>query len=93
MRLPVSSLGLAVACGSLLSLPLSGPLIARVGTDRMVATTAALAGVGLTTVAVGYRVGVGPVVVDVAVGVLLVLVTVPVTAACCSSNAGPTEPD
>lgn len=66
LDLEPSKLGLvllAVACGSLLSLPLSGPLIARVGTDRMVATTAVLAGVGLTTVAVGYRIGVGPVVV------------------------------
>jgi len=66
LHLEPSSLGLvllAVATGSLVSLPLSGPMIARFGSRRVVATSTSLFGVALTTVALGYRVGVAPVVV------------------------------
>ena len=66
LRLEPSALGLvllAVAAGSLLSLPLSGPVIARIGSRRMVTMAAVLLGVAMTTVALGYRVGVAPVVV------------------------------
>ena len=66
LHLEPSALGLvllAVAAGSLLSLPLSGPMIARFGSRRLVAASTALFGVALTTVALGYRVGVAPVVV------------------------------
>ena len=66
LHLDSSELGLvllAVAVGSLLSLPLSGPTIARFGSRRTVTVTAALLGVALLTVAFGYRIGVAPVVV------------------------------
>jgi MFS family permease len=52
----------AIAAGSVISLPLSGPVVARFGSRRTVAVTAALAGAGLAVVAVGYRIGVAPVV-------------------------------
>ena len=67
LHLEPSELGLvllAVAVGSLLALPLSGPMIARVGSRRTVTLTAALLGVALMTVAFGYRIGVPPVVAD-----------------------------
>ncbi len=66
LDLEPSELGLvllSVAVGSLLSLPLSGPTIARFGSRRTVTVTAALLGVALLTVAFGYRIGVAPVVV------------------------------
>ena len=66
LHLEPSELGLvllSVAVGSLLSLPLSGPMIARFGSRRTVIVTAALLGVALLTVAFGYRIGVAPVVV------------------------------
>jgi fucose permease len=65
LELDPSQLGavlLAIAAGSVISLPLSGPVVARFGSRRTVAVTAALAGVGLVLVAVGYRIGVAPVV-------------------------------
>jgi fucose permease len=66
LHLESSELGLvllAVAVGSLLALPLAGPMIARFGARRTVIVTAALLGVALLTVAFGYRIGVAPVVV------------------------------
>ena len=66
LHLEPSALGLvllAVAVGSLLALPLSGPMIARFGSRRTVTVTAVLLGVALLTVAFGYRIGVAPVVV------------------------------
>ena len=66
LHLEPSELGLvllAVAVGSLLALPLSGPVIARFGSRRTVTVTAAMLGVALLTVAFGYRIGVAPVVV------------------------------
>ena len=66
LHLEPSALGLvllAVAVGSLLALPLSGPVIARFGSRRTVTVTAALLGVALLTVAFGYQIGVAPVVV------------------------------
>jgi MFS family permease len=65
LQLDPSQLGavlLAIAAGSVISLPLSGPVVGRFGSRRTVAVTAALAGVGLVLVAVGYRIGVAPVV-------------------------------
>lgn len=65
LRLGPSELGLvllAVAVGSILALPLSGPVVGRFGSRRTVAAMAGLLGVGLATVAVGYRFGAPPVV-------------------------------
>jgi len=70
LDLDPSELGLlllAIAAGAVLSLPSSGPVVGRFGSRRAVAATAVLAGVGLVTVAVGYRIGVVP----VAVGLFL----------------------
>jgi MFS family permease len=58
---------LAVAAGSLLALPLSGPVVTRFGSRRTVMSMAVLLGVGLATAAVGSLVGVVPVVVGLAV--------------------------
>ena len=49
---------LAIACGSLLSLPLSGTFITRFGSRRTIVAMALLAGVALGIVAVGYLVDV-----------------------------------
>jgi MFS family permease len=65
LGLDPSQLGLvllAIAGGSVLALPLSGPVVTRYGSRRTVAAMAALAGTGLFVVAAGYRVGVAPVV-------------------------------
>jgi MFS family permease len=65
LGLDPSQLGLvllAIAGGSVLALPLSGPVVTRYGSRRTVAAMAALAGIGLVVVAMGYRVGVAPVV-------------------------------
>ena len=53
---------LAAAVGSVVSMPLAGVVIARLGTARTVAVMAVVAAVGTATSAVGYRVGVVPVV-------------------------------
>jgi fucose permease len=67
-RLELDSAGLglvllAIAAGSLLALPLSGPVVTRIGSARTVTAMAVLLAVGLTTAAVGSQVGVVPVVV------------------------------
>jgi fucose permease len=54
---------LAIAVGSLLALPLAGPVVTRLGSARTVMSMAILLGVGLTTAALGSLVGVVPVVV------------------------------
>ena len=54
---------LAIAVGSLLALPLSGPVVTRFGSGRTVRTMAVLVGVGLATAALGSLLGVVPVVV------------------------------
>ncbi|NJC72631.1 MFS transporter [Planosporangium thailandense] len=54
---------LTVAAGSLLALPLSGPVVTRFGSARTVRTMAVLLCVGLATTAVGSLVGVVPVVI------------------------------
>ncbi|GIH20815.1 MFS transporter [Rugosimonospora africana] len=54
---------LAVAAGSLLALPLSGPLVTRFGSATTVRVMAVVLGVGLATAAFGSLVGVVPVVV------------------------------
>jgi MFS family permease len=59
---------LAIAVGSLLALPLSGLVVTRVGSSRVVTAMVVLLGVGLTTAAVGSLAGVVP----VAIGLLLV---------------------
>ena len=53
---------LSLAAGSVISLPLAGPIVARFGSRRTVMATGVLGGVGLVVVAVGYRIGVAPVV-------------------------------
>jgi len=54
---------LAIAAGSLVALPLSGPVVTRIGSSRTVMAMAALLGVGLTTAALGSLAGVTPVVI------------------------------
>ena len=66
LQLDPSELGLllvTIAAGSVLALPLSGPVIARIGSRRTVAAMAVVLGVGLATVATGYLVGLVPVMV------------------------------
>jgi MFS family permease len=65
LDLEPSQLGLvllSLAAGSVLSLPLAGPIVARFGSRRTVTATGVLGGLGLIVVAVGYRIGVAPVV-------------------------------
>jgi MFS family permease len=65
LHLSPAQLGLVllfIAAGSLLALPLSGPVIHRLGSRRTVAGMAVLLAVGLATVALGYLVGLVPVV-------------------------------
>jgi len=54
---------LSIAAGSVISLPLAGPLVARVGSRRTVQVMAAVDGVALVVVGLGYLGGVVPVVV------------------------------
>ena len=66
LELDPATLGLvllSVAAGSLLALPLSGPVVTRFGSSRTVRAMAVLLGVGLATAALGSLVGVAPVVV------------------------------
>jgi predicted MFS family arabinose efflux permease len=66
LHLDPAALGLvllALAGGSILALPLSGPVIARLGSRVMVMAMAGLLGVALLTVAAGFLAGVAPVVV------------------------------
>ena len=65
LGLDPSQLGLvllSLAAGSVLSLPLAGPIVARFGSRRTVMATGVLGGAGLVVVAVGYQIGVAPVV-------------------------------
>jgi MFS family permease len=65
LDLDPSQLGLvllSIAAGSVISLPLAGPIVARFGSRRTVMATGVLGGVGLIVVAFGYRIGVAPVV-------------------------------
>ncbi|MGZ4436530.1 MAG: MFS transporter [Nocardioides sp.] len=66
LGLSPSALGLvllAIAAGSVVALPLAGPMVTRVGSRRVVTTMAALLGVALGVVALGYAVGLVPLVV------------------------------
>ena len=54
---------LAIAAGSLIALPLSGPVVHRIGSQRTVAAMAMLLAVGLSITALGYLAGVVPVIV------------------------------
>jgi MFS family permease len=65
LHLSPSELGLvllAVAGGSIIALPLSGPVVTKLGSRRTVAAMAVLLGAGLAVAAVGYQIGVLPVV-------------------------------
>jgi MFS family permease len=53
---------LSLAAGSVISLPLAGPIVGRFGSRRTVMAAGVLGGVGLVVVGVGYRIGVAPVV-------------------------------
>src|SRR5689334_9804681 len=53
---------LAVAVGSVVSMPLAGLVVGRLGTARTIAVTACIVAVGLAVAAIGVRVGVLPVV-------------------------------
>jgi predicted MFS family arabinose efflux permease len=66
LQLDPAELGLvllAIAAGSLIALPLSGVIVGRFGSRRTVAALAVLDGIALATVALGYLVGVVPVMV------------------------------
>ena len=54
---------LAIAIGSVTSMPLSGLVVARLGTARTIAVMALVAAAGLVIAGLGYRVGVLPVVI------------------------------
>jgi len=54
---------LAIATGSVLSMPLAGVVVGRLGTARTIAVMTLVAAVGLATAATGIRIGVAPVVV------------------------------
>jgi MFS family permease len=54
---------LAIAAGSLLALPLSGPVVTRIGSSRTVMSMAVLLGIGLAIAAIGSLAGVVPVVI------------------------------
>jgi predicted MFS family arabinose efflux permease len=73
LELTPQSLGLvllAIAVGSVSAMPLSGLVVGRLGTARTVGVMSLVAAAGLATAAVGYRIGVAPVVVGLfAVGV------------------------
>jgi fucose permease len=65
LELTPRSLGLvllAIAVGSVLSMPLSGLVVGRLGTARTVGVMALAAAAGLAVAGLGYRVGVAPVV-------------------------------
>ena len=65
LGLDASQLGLvllATAAGSVVALPLAGPVVTRFGSRVTVSRMAVLAGAGLFTVAFGCRIGVAPVV-------------------------------
>jgi fucose permease len=65
LHLQPSELGLvllAIAAGSVVALPLSGPVLARLGSRRTVTAMALLLVTGLFAAALGYLVGVVPVV-------------------------------
>ena len=66
LELTPRSLGLvllAMAVGSVISMPLAGVVVGRLGTARTIVCMAGLAAVGLASAAVGTRIGVAPVVV------------------------------
>lgn len=66
LDLDSSALGLvllAIAAGSLLALPLSGPVVTRIGSSRTVMAMSILLGVGLATAALGSLAGIVPVVI------------------------------
>jgi MFS family permease len=54
---------LAIAIGSLISMPMAGVVISRLGAARTISAMSLSVAVGLTTAALGYRSGVAPVVV------------------------------
>jgi predicted MFS family arabinose efflux permease len=66
LHLQPSELGLvlfAIAVGSVVSLPISGPVLTRLGSRRTVSAMSLLLAAGLFVVAFGYLYGVAPVVV------------------------------
>lgn len=66
LQLDSATLGLvllAIAAGALVALPLAGPIVGQVGSRRTVATLAVVDAGALAVVALGYLVGVVPVVV------------------------------
>lgn len=54
---------LAMACGSIIAMPLSGWVVTHIGTARAVAVMSLIMAVGVATVAVGYQHGVTPTVI------------------------------
>jgi fucose permease len=54
---------IAIAVGSVIALPSSGPIVHRFGTQRVVAWMAVIGGIGLVVAAVGHLAGVVPLVI------------------------------
>jgi MFS family permease len=66
LHLSPGSLGLlllSIAAGSLVALPLAGTVVAWLGASRTITVMAIVSGIGLAVTALGFRVGVAPVVV------------------------------
>jgi fucose permease len=66
LHLSPASLGfllLSIAAGSVVSLPLAGMVVARLGAARTIVVMAFVAAGGVAIAAIGYRIGVAPVVV------------------------------
>jgi fucose permease len=66
LKLTPGSLGLlllAIAAGSLVALPLAGTIVARLGAARTITAMAIVMSAGLAITALGFRVGIPPVVV------------------------------
>src|SRR5690242_230920 len=66
LHLSPAELGLvlfAIAAGSIVALPLAGPVVHRLGSARTVGAMAVLLACALTTIALGYLIGLVPLVV------------------------------
>ena len=53
---------LAIAIGSLVSMPLAGVVISHLGAARTITVMSIIGAIGLATAAIGYRYGVAPVI-------------------------------
>lgn len=59
---------LAMACGAIIAMPLSGWVVTHIGTARAVAVMSLITAAGVATVAIGYQHGVTPTVIGLFLG-------------------------